>query len=111
VIWRKLGFLKERSYDAKRYKPLVKVQNFKEAVLKAVEAYNRYRTPEANAKFIQLDRQRLIVDFEGSFCRTCGTYDYLEDFIYELRRFVDVTMKIANFERQGPETFRVIYTL
>lgn len=87
------------------------VQSFKDAVLGAVEAYNHFRSPEATAKLVKMGEKELVVDIEGSFCRTCGTYDYLEDFIYELKRFVDVEMEILSFEDHGTETIRVRYTV
>jgi len=85
--------------------------SFKEVVLKAVEAYNHFRSPEATAKLVTIREDELTVDFKGSFCRTCGAYDYLEDFIYELKDFVDVEMKILSFENYGPGTIRVKYAV
>jgi len=85
------------------------MQSFKEAILKTVEAYNHFRSPEAMARLVRIGKAELIVDFEGSFCRTCGTYDYLEDFIYELQRFADVEMEILSFKNYGPEKIRVKY--
>jgi hypothetical protein len=85
------------------------MQNLKKAVLKAIEAYNHFRSPEATAKLVKIDEDRLIMDFEGSFCTGCGVYDYLEDFIYELQNFVDVDMEILHFENCGSETIRVVY--
>jgi len=45
--------------------------------MKAVKAYNHFRSPEAKARLIEIKKDKLIMDFEGSFCRTCGVYDYL----------------------------------
>jgi len=59
--------------------------DLKRVVLKAVEEYNRFRSPEAKAKLIKIREKEIILDFEGSFCRTCGVYDYFEDFVYELK--------------------------
>ena len=87
------------------------MHSLKEAVLKAVEAYNRFRSPEATAKLVEVGKDELVVDFEGSFCKTCGAYDYLEDFIYELKRFVDVEMEVLSFENYAPETIRVRYAV
>ncbi|MFW6117193.1 MAG: hypothetical protein ACOC6G_01235 [Thermoproteota archaeon] len=46
-----------------------------EPVLRAVKEYNRYRSPEAEASLVEIDDNEVMVDFEGSFCRTCETYD------------------------------------
>lgn len=85
--------------------------NLKDYVLKAITEYNKYRRPEAEAKLIKVSRKELILDFEGTFCKTCGAYDYLEDFIYELQKFVDVKIKIASYKEYKPETIRVKYVV
>lgn len=87
------------------------VQSFREAVLKAIGEYNHYRSPEATVKLIAIGKGKLVMDFEGSFCKTCGAYDYLEDFIYELQMFIDVEMEISRFENYAPEKIRVEYAV
>ncbi|MFQ5759294.1 MAG: hypothetical protein ACE5IF_06415 [Candidatus Bathyarchaeia archaeon] len=87
------------------------MESFKEAVDKAIKTYNKYRSPEATAKLVEMKDGELIIDFEGSFCRTCGVSEYFEDFIYELKGLVDVRMEILNFEYQGYEKFRVRYAV
>ena len=87
------------------------MQSLREAVLKAIDAYNHFRSPEATAKLVRVGTDELIVDFEGSFCRSCGAYDYLEDFVYELKQFMDVEMEILSFESYRPEKIRVKYAL
>ncbi|MBS7620559.1 hypothetical protein KEJ32_00285 [Candidatus Bathyarchaeota archaeon] len=87
------------------------MESLKASVVKAINEYNKYRSPEARAKLIEISGKELILDFEGSFCRTCGVYDYLEDFIYELQKFVDVNVKIVSFKEYKHETIRVKYTL
>lgn len=85
------------------------MQNFKKAVLEAVEAYNHFRSPEATVKLVKIEKDRMIMDFEGSFCTSCGVYDYLEDFVYELQNFIGVDMKILHFDNYGSEKIRVEY--
>jgi len=85
--------------------------NFKDSVLRAIKEYNRYRSPEAKAKLVKVGEKDLVLDFEGSFCRTCGVSDYLEDFVYELQKFVDIKMRIESFEEHKPETIRVKYII
>ncbi|KON32880.1 hypothetical protein AC477_02330, partial [miscellaneous Crenarchaeota group-1 archaeon SG8-32-1] len=55
-----------------------------DSILKAVEEYNKYRSPEATAKLIEIQKHEFVVEFEGPFCSSCGVQDYIEDFIYEL---------------------------
>ncbi|MEM2929554.1 MAG: hypothetical protein QW797_01640 [Thermoproteota archaeon] len=87
------------------------MEKLEEAVLKAVDEYNKYRSPEAKARLIKIREDGLIIDFEGTFCQTCGVYDYLEDFIYELQRFVDMSTEILNFKQYEPGKIRVEYRL
>lgn len=86
--------------------------SLKDSVLKAIEEYNKYRSPEAKAKPVKISEKELVLDFEGSFCRrTCGVADYLEDFIYELQRLVNVKMRIESFWEHRRETIRVKYVI
>jgi len=43
----------------------------KELIEDAVEEYNKYRSPEANAKIVRIGKHCFQVDFTGSFYRTC----------------------------------------
>jgi len=45
----------------------------------AVRKFNKYRSPEAKAKLLRLEEKEVVVDFTGTFCRTCGFYDYFDD--------------------------------
>jgi len=45
----------------------------------AIREYNRYRSPEAKARIAFAKDDRLKVEFTGSFCSTCGYYDYFDD--------------------------------
>ncbi len=51
----------------------------KKKVKEAIRDFNKYRSPEANAKLLKFDKKEIIVDFSGTFCRTCGFYDYFDD--------------------------------
>ncbi len=53
-------------------------------IRKALEEYNRYRGVEAEAKLISIDKDVVTLEFRGSFCETCGYYDWIEDIIYIL---------------------------
>lgn len=88
-------------------KEVVISMSLETAVRQAINDYNKYRSPEAKATLVEMGSGKLTVDFEGSFCRTCGVTDYFEDFIYELKRYAEVEMKILGFEEIGTEKFRV----
>jgi hypothetical protein len=54
-------------------------------VREAVEEYNKYRAPEAVARIISFDGEKLVVRIEGSFCETCGINDWVEDLAFLLQ--------------------------
>lgn len=85
------------------------MSSLEEIISKALEEYNRYRSPEAKAKLVKLGDDEIILDFEGSFCYSCGVYDYLEDFIYEIQRIAEVKLSIAGFKEYAPGKIRVKY--
>ena len=47
---------------------------------RAIKEYNKYRVPEVKAKLIEFDEDWLSINFKGSYCLTCGFYDYFDDF-------------------------------
>ena len=79
-------------------------------ILRTVEVYNRYRSPEAKAKLLKLKEDGFIIEFEGSFCQSCGVQDYFEDFIYELKSLSNaVEVGIGEIEQTSPQSFKVQY--
>lgn len=50
---------------------------------RAIEEYNKYRKPEAEAKLLEKGGNKIKVLIKVP-CRTCGLYDYVEDLIYFL---------------------------
>lgn len=56
-----------------------KVLQFK----KAVEKFNKYRSPEANAEVIEIKGDKVLVKITGIFCVSCGVFDYFEDIAIE----------------------------
>lgn len=90
-------------------KGLTKTRLDEEAISQAVIRYNKYRDPEVTARLLSFKDNKLILKFEGSFCTTCGFYDYFEDFIFELREVVNVNMKIDAVEESCFQTFIVRY--
>ncbi len=61
----------------------------------AIKNYNRYRGSEAHAKIIDIRDSRVTIEVRGSFCETCGYYDWIEDLIYEMEEF-GIKAKITN---------------
>ena len=52
--------------------------------LKAIDAFNEYRTPWAKARLTRRSGDTIWVEFSGCFCGTCSFYDYFEDLRIEL---------------------------
>ena len=69
-----------------------------EKIEAAILEYNRYRVYLVQAELRELDEPGFSVFFDGSFCETCGYYDYYEDLQVLLEdeyginsRIVDIT--------------------
>jgi len=77
----------------------------------AARRYNRYRSPEVVARVERLEGGELTVVFRGSSCRSCGSYDYLEDFALEASDVLDVTVDLHSFEPNGTVGYRAKYIL
>ncbi|MAG50936.1 hypothetical protein CL621_04865 [archaeon] len=56
------------------------ISNSKRKIVRAIKEFNNQRTPEAKAKLILVNKKSFKIGFTGSFCRTCGFYDYFDDF-------------------------------
>lgn len=74
---------------------------------KAIEMYNRYRTPEARCLLENIDNDKVVMRFEGHFCVTCGVIDWIEDFIYILKD-LGVEAVIAKVEYHTDENFVLV---
>ena len=69
----------------------------KEKIVKAIGEFNKYRVPEAKARLISLDEKNFKIEFTGSFCLTCGFYDYFDDYKIFLQE-VGLETEIAGIE-------------
>ncbi|AEH24669.1 hypothetical protein [Pyrococcus yayanosii] len=70
-----------------------------------IKEFNRLHGSEARAKVLEVRENEVVIEFEGSFCKTCGLHDYFEDITWEA---MDLGLKIRaeeiieseeNFER------------
>jgi len=82
-----------------------------EAISRAIDRYNHYRSPEVIAKLVEVNEGQFVVDFHGPFCKSCGVFDYFDDLIYELKGLTDIQAEVAGFEGTESETIRVRYAL
>ena len=73
------------------------------AVRRAVRRYNRYRAPEAVARIVTRRGDVVYVKFDGSYCETCGLYDWIEDLKYVMEQ-EGLSAEIVELkEPEGPE--------
>ncbi|HII72005.1 TPA: hypothetical protein HA265_04590 [Candidatus Woesearchaeota archaeon] len=49
-------------------------------IKETIEEYNKYRSPESHATLFKQNVKSFVINFSGTYCRTCGFYDYFEDF-------------------------------
>ena len=64
----------------------------------AVEEFNRYRSPEAVAKIVEVDEDQATIEFSGPFCASCGVEDYFDDLRIELEKNIGGKIEIAKIE-------------
>jgi len=76
-----------------------------EKLKKTIEIYNRYRSPEATAKLVDVNSKEIIVEFVGPFCDTCGVVDWLEDLVYEAE---DQGLRLRLVDFRKVEPYRII---
>ncbi len=75
-------------------------------VRKAITLYNRFRSPEATAKLVNVTPENVTIAFSGTFCYSCGVLDYLEDFVHEFKMFTDkFELKIGNTRQTSSNSF------
>ncbi len=60
-------------------------ERLRKAVEKAIEEYNKYRSPEATARLVRLENGEAVIVFEGSFCETCGVNEWVVDMEYVMK--------------------------
>jgi len=74
----------------------------------AIEFYNRFHKPEAEAELLEIDGDEFKVVFKGHFCKTCGVRDWLEDLKYILLDMGVESDLVEMIEPEDPEEdFRI----
>lgn len=56
-------------------------EQLRDALKEAIARYNEFRAPEAVAELVEMEGDVAKVKITGSFCKTCGAYDYMEDLL------------------------------
>lgn len=84
-----------------------KKQLLHEVVFSALEAYNKTRSPEATARLVSISEEEgiVVIEFEGSFCLTCGVRDWVEDYAYVLRS-MGCEARLIEYRKLGDNEFK-----
>jgi hypothetical protein len=69
----------------------------KEKIVEIIDEFNKYRAPEAKAKLVSQGENSFKIKFKGSFCGTCGFYDYFDDYRILLQE-IGIETKIREIE-------------
>jgi superoxide reductase len=80
-------------------------------VLKAINEFNKYRSPEAKAKVVSFNGDSFIIEFSGTFCYTCGFYDYFDDLrlILEVSELTTEIIDVKELEEGAVVKFRIFH--
>jgi len=76
----------------------------------AIEEFNKYRDPLIVGRLIEIGEESFTMEFTGHFCRTCGFYDYFEDFQYEILDTMGLSTEMKEID-ELPEGARVVYSI
>ena len=83
-----------------------------EIAKKAVQLYNRVRSPEVTVKLVFASPAMLTVSFSGGFCYGCGILDYVEGFANQFKALTDKSeLKGGKTRQLNPRTFEADYTI
>ena len=84
----------------------------KDLILRAIEIYNRFRSPEAIAKLVGVKNNGFVIDFEGSFCVSCSVIEYFDDLIYEIKGINEkISVELQETKLIGPNSYRASYKI
>ena len=78
-------------------------------IAKGIEKFNKFRNPEARAELVSIAENQILIRFSGHMCYTCGTYDYFEDLLYEIRD-LGVEIRIKDWQMEN-ESYLVLYEI
>lgn len=82
-------------------------------VKQATALYNRTHSPNATAKQIALTPPILIVQFQGSFCTGCGTFEITDSFASQIKILSGgkVELKHGKTTQTNSHTIQTTYSI
>ncbi|MCS7106631.1 MAG: hypothetical protein NZ902_00770 [Acidilobaceae archaeon] len=81
-----------------------------EGLRRALRLYNKYRRREAQARLVHHEGDIVKVEVKGSFCETCGIYDWLEDLVYVARE-VGLELELVDAQEKASDKWLAVYRL
>ncbi len=81
-----------------------------EKIVKGIESFNGFRAPEARAELLTMDGKEILVRFYGHMCFTCGTFDYFEDLLYEIKD-LGLELRLKKWWRDEENGYLVVYEI
>lgn len=79
---------------------------------KAIQLYNRIRSPEVTATLVFASSAMITVSFSGGFCYGCGVLDYVEGLANQFRALTGkAELKVGKTRQINPRTFEADYKI
>jgi len=87
-----------------------RLKDLRNILKNAVREYNKYHSPEARTKLVSMSEKAFKIEFKGSFCHTCGFYDYFDDYkiLLEERGLKAAVAEIIEIDEGAVVTFDVL---
>ena len=87
-----------------------RLRNLRNIIENAIGEFNKYHSPEANTTLVSMSDKSINIAFAGTFCYTCGFYDYFDDYkiLLEERRLKVVIGEINEGDEKAVVTFEIL---
>lgn len=86
------------------------MRDLRNIIKNAIREYNKYHSPEAKTKLVSMSEKAFKIEFTGSFCHTCGFYDYFDDYkiLLEEKGLKAAVDEIIEIDEGAVVTFEVL---
>ncbi len=87
-----------------------RLRNLRNIIENAIGEFNKYHSPEANTKLVSMNDKSIKIEFTGTFCHTCGFYDYFDDYkiLLEEKGLKAVIGEINEGDEKAVVTFEIL---
>jgi hypothetical protein len=86
------------------------METVSEKIVKGIERFNGFRAPEARAELLTMGEREILVRLSGHMCFTCGTFDYFEDLLYEIKD-LGLELRLKKWQRDEENGYLVVYEI